>query len=175
MDKTVTLCSERGCDRRATKRGYCDMHYRRAVKSGVISTTPRMNGGDYPSKHALYHCWASMKNRCYNKNDTRNYEWYGKRGIRVCDRWLGKNGFWNFVEDMGPRPLGFSIDRIDTDGDYCPENCRWASPKEQALNRRNSIRIYYDGEELTIEEVARRSNKCYETIRRKAKNGEILK
>lgn len=79
-----------------------------------------------------------MKTRCYNKGN-RSYQHYGNRGIKVCSRWLEKpGGFWNFVQDMSKRPEGYSLDRIDVNGDYCKENCRWASPTQQALNRRQN-------------------------------------
>lgn len=82
---------------------------------------------------STYHIWVGMKNRCINKN-AHNYERYGGRNIKVCERW--RTGFENFVTDMGIRPLGLQIDRIDVYGDYCPENCRWVTPKQNSGNRR---------------------------------------
>jgi hypothetical protein len=82
-----------------------------------------------------YRTWISMKSRCYRPT-TQNYKWYGALGVRVCRRWL--NNFKNFLEDMGERPPGMTIDRINGSGDYTPSSCRWATPAEQRLNRRNN-------------------------------------
>ena len=80
-----------------------------------------------------YNAWNAMKQRCYYEKH-QYYYLYGERGIQVCSRWLGS--FENFYEDMGDCPEGYSLDRIDSDGDYCPDNCKWSSAKEQAFNQR---------------------------------------
>jgi hypothetical protein len=84
--------------------------------------------------------YQAMINRCHNPN-APNYSRYGGKGISVCDRWRfgenGKSGWLCFFEDMGPKPTGHSIDRIDGDKTYYPENCRWATQQEQMLNRKN--------------------------------------
>lgn len=97
-----------------------------------------------------YRIWNSMKRRCYNPNCDM-YSVYGGRGIRVCDRWLGNDGFINFYKDMGKRPIGkdgrvYQIDRIDNNGDYCPENCRWVHPSINARNRSDNVYILIYGD-----------------------------
>ena len=90
----------------------------------------------------IYRTWVNMKARCLNPKE-QHYPLYGGRGIKVCDRWL--NSFENFLIDMGNPPVGTSLDRINVNGDYCPENCRWASNKEQANNKRNTVYLTFRG------------------------------
>lgn len=95
------------------------------------------------SKHPLYHLWVNLRGRCYTKSNHKYYM-YGGRGVRVCKEW---DSFEQFVKDMGPRPSpAHSVDRIDTNGNYEPGNCRWATPKQQQRNTRQNVYIEIDGE-----------------------------
>lgn len=104
----------------------------------------------------LYSKWCGMKERCFNSN-YRYFHRYGGRGITICDEWLGEHGFENFAKwayengyDENKNGYEQSIDRKDTDGDYCPENCKWSTQLEQVKNRSNSFLIKdVDGEKLT--------------------------
>lgn len=98
-----------------------------------------------------YRSWVAMKARCNNPN-TKSYKDYGGRGIKVCDRWA--NSFVAFLEDMGERPEGETLDRIDLNGDYEPGNCRWLPRANQTRNTRRNKRITFRQETKTISEWA---------------------
>lgn len=95
----------------------------------------RTHGGSH--SHPLYRTWQGLINRCTNPNNA-SYKNYGGRGIEVCSRW--RRDFGAFIADMGERPAGTSLDRIDNDGHYMPDNCRWATKTEQSQNRRKPRR-----------------------------------
>jgi hypothetical protein len=100
----------------------------------------------------IYRAWHQMMARCYKPN-THNYPRYGGRGITVCERW---KDFSNFIADMGERPPRHSLERIDNNGPYSPENCRWATPMEQSSNMRINRRITAFGQTFHVAEWARR-------------------
>lgn len=98
----------------------------------ITSQLKKKHGG---YKHYLYKTFNGMKERCMNPNN-KFYKNYGARGIKVCERWL--ESFAHFLEDMGERPNGHTIDRINNDGNYEPSNCKWATKKEQQNNTRRN-------------------------------------
>ena len=103
-----------------------------------------------------------MRTRCLNPND-RYYANYGGRGIQVCERWL--HSFENFLQDMGKKPtINHTLDRIDPDGNYCPENCRWATQLEQANNRTNTRMVTHNGETKSLGDWSRELGVKYFTL-----------
>lgn len=131
---------------------------------GCISKECDWNKTHGMTKTSEYHIWNSMKMRCINtKSDA--YDNYGGRGIAVCDRWL--DNFENFYADMGKRPEGMSIDRIDVNGDYCPKNCRWATVEEQSRNKRDNVYIEYNGQSKIISDWAKDLNISKQTLHKR--------
>lgn len=112
-----------------------------------------------------YKSWEHMLSRCYDPADAK-YAIYGGRGIKVCDAW--RESFRAFADDMGRAPAGCTIDRIDVDGDYTPENCRWATRKEQANNMRTNRLVTMDGKTQTVQqwcdELGADSNLVYQRL-----------
>lgn len=111
-------------------------------------------------RQRLYWVWADMRQRCKNPRN-KAYPNYGGRGIRVCDAW---SKFEAFVSDMGPRPLGGTLDRVDNNGDYSPGNCRWATRQQQNSNRRNCIYVNDGNERVTLKEYCRRHKMPYRAV-----------
>lgn len=127
------------------------------------------------STHGMTHSptfatWASMRLRCNPKN-ADYYRDYAGRGIKICPEWAD---FSRFLADMGERPGGMTIDRIDVNGDYCKENCRWATAKDQAENRRNTIWVEYKGQKYTIPQLSRLLGINHHTIRNRIRKGTQL-
>lgn len=120
------------------------------------------HNGSQTSEYHTYHC---MKQRCLNSNHPR-YEDWGGRGILICECWLGRNGFANFIEDMGLKPSKqHSLDRFpDPDGPYSPDNCRWATATQQANNKRANQHVTYLEKRLTITELCARIKMGHSTL-----------
>lgn len=112
------------------------------------------------SSKKIYMIWRGMLNRCNNKNQ-KYYHRYGGRGISVCERW---HNFDKFYADMGERPKGKSLDRIDNDGDYCPDNCRWVSQRTQTRNTSKNIVIEFNGEKRCLADWSERLGIKYGTL-----------
>lgn len=117
------------------------------------------------SKTSLYKCWTAMKQRCCNAQN-RYYKNYGERGIEVCDEWLKFENFasWAFSNGYDPK---LTLDRIDNDGDYCPENCRWVDRMIQANNRRPCRILEINGESKTIPEWCRTYGVDYDLVNKR--------
>jgi hypothetical protein len=107
-------------------------------------------------KHGLshnsgaYNSWGMMRYRILNKNGAQFHD-YGGRGIKICKRWMN---FENFYEDMGERPPGMTLDRIDNNGNYCPSNCRWTTKKKQNNNSRRNVMLTHGGKTQTLTQWA---------------------
>ena len=112
------------------------MHLGRLLRNGDPNLYVRRRTGEMTNNKTEYYTYKHMHRRCECDNDP-DFRNYGGRGIIVCDRWCGPNGFHMFLEDMGKKPSKIhSLDRINVDGNYCPENCRWAEPWIQSSNTR---------------------------------------
>lgn len=124
-----------------------------SILNGKSSSCGCRRGTHRKTNTRIYHKWEGMIQRCYDVN-SKDFKSYGGRGIFVCEHW--RNSFETFLEDMGPRPSPkHSIDRFpDNNGNYEPGNCRWATAKEQARNRRNNRTMIFNGQEKTVSEWA---------------------
>jgi hypothetical protein len=116
------------------------------------------------SKSSEYFIWLGMHQRCNDKN-CKAYGNYGGRGITVCSEWSGNNGFETFLSHMGVKPKNASIERRDNNGNYCAENCIWATYKEQANNRRTNVNIEFNGTRKTIQQLSEEYQIPYFTLR----------
>ena len=163
VDSTLTGVSPSGTRKyRFTLKCTCGNTYTlsgkalgRAIEPCEMCRPVQARDDSSPYRHPLYGSWEATHNRCSNPNDP-SYKNYGGRGITVCPQWTGESavpgakksigGFKQFISDMGPRPEGHSLDRIDNDGNYTPDNCKWSTQKEQASNRRDNVWVTLDGE-----------------------------
>lgn len=130
--------------------------------------TSKANSTHRLTKHPAYKSWLSMRKRCYG-NDPHAYKYYGSRGIKMCERW---NKFENFWEDMNSTwKDGLEIDRIDNDGNYCPENCRWATRKEQVRNTRFTHWVEFKGQRKSVAEWSEITGIPYGTLHSRVYTG----
>ena len=131
-------CSVEGCERKHNSHGYCSMHLHRLKRYGDPLKYKHQKTGLMSNNKNEYYTYRHILQRCYDVN-CEDYKNYGGRGIKVCDRWLGPDGFEFFLHDMGRKPdKNYSIDRIDVNEGYCPDNCRWADEWTQASNKRRN-------------------------------------
>lgn len=129
--------------------------------SRELKSQEKLIDGQKRKEMREYRIWKALRTRVSNVNQ-KSAEHYVLKGIKCCEAW---NSFEQFYKDMGPCPEGYSIDRIDSNGDYCPENCRWASAKEQVDNRQEFNHIYtYNGETHVLKDWAKILNINYTTL-----------
>ena len=137
---------------------------------GCLKHRPAVNRTHGKSKTRLYYVWRNMMNRCYNDKVSDYYN-YGGRGIKMCDEWLGKDGFQNFHDwamangyDPEAKRGVTTLDRIDSDGNYEPSNCRWVDGKAQANNKRCNHYVHYNGKTMSLKELAESTGINYKTL-----------
>lgn len=155
----------------------CDCGSVVAVSAALLKRLEKFSCGCTPAsrKHGMtntptYRIWSAMHDRCRNPAN-RFFHRYGGRGVKVCERWGGPDGFANFLADMGEKPSGLSIDRIDNDGHYTPENCRWATTGQQTSNRASTRLITFDGETMMLKAWAQRIGISPTTLSLRLKRG----
>lgn len=128
----------------------CGCRNSRVITARNIARTKHGHAKTYKAS-PTYRSWSGMISRCESPSSDQ-YKNYGARGIRVCARW--RDSFKDFLADMGERPEGKTIDRKNPDGDYSPDNCRWATAKEQCANKRNNVKLVLNGNNMTIAQWA---------------------
>jgi hypothetical protein len=156
--------------------------YNNVIRScGCLSREKSAEMGRNTATHGMcksveYATWASIRDRCNNPSSA-NYPKYGAQGVRICERW--DQSFEAFYEDMGPRPLGksannrsiYSIERLDSAGDYEPGNCIWGTQLQQSRNRRSNVFVSINGRKMCLSEAAEHLSVSVHVVRRRRKNG----
>jgi hypothetical protein len=138
------------------------------IANGQKSGRAQMHSLSKSENPREYSSWESMIERCYSPK-AQGFHRYGGRGIAVCEEW--RNSFAQFFADMGKRPEGASIERMDTNGHYCPENCKWATRTEQANNRRNNHLVTANGTTQTLARWAAQTGIKWHTIYTRLQRG----
>lgn len=138
-------------------------HNTNGMKHGVTFENGKMT--------KLYRTWTCMRTRCRNRHSD-HYPDYGGRGITICDEWNDFKKFHDWAMDNGYRD-GLTIDRIDVNGNYEPSNCRWATAYEQSINKRNTIKALYKGEEYPISVIAQMTGIKYQALYYHYKDGDL--
>jgi hypothetical protein len=155
----------------------CECGEERAVKANGLRSGKSASCGclhkEKVSIHGMtgtptFRSWETMKQRCTNPKSP-DYEYYGGRGISVCDAWL--NSFETFLSDMGERPNGATLDRVETDGDYEPGNCRWATYRQQVRNRRDTVTVSFRGKTQDLYQWEAETGISARAIRQRIKAG----
>ncbi len=152
------------CGRTTDVRG-CDLRNRGRRSCGCLNARNRLTHG--VSRTPEYKVWMNMHERCENPDDPAWHN-YGGRGIQVCARWADVS---TFIADMGRRPEGSTLERIDNNGPYSPENCRWATRREQSVNTRRTVMLTYAGETLPMKDWAAKAGIRYGTLHFRIKSG----
>ena len=164
-------CTVEGCQHLSNARGLCRTHYARWKKHGDTETGARnlRHGHAVRGKFSPeYQTWRAMISRCEDPKADR-FQQYGGRGISICDRW--RNSFQNFLADMGQRPAGTFIERIDVNGNYEPGNCKWETQARQARNKSTNKLITFRGETRPLIEWSEKLGINYSRMRARAQHG----
>lgn len=175
--RLTVLCADNGNRQRNMWLCQCDCGNKKSVRGDHLISGATKSCGCYnrylaskrQKTHGMtgspeYSAWRHMIARCESPLDSR-FHCYGARGIKVCDRWKGRDGFQNFLNDIGPRPSPeYSIDRINNNGNYEPSNCKWSNRIEQANNKSKSMFITYQGETKTLRAWARELGLKYKRV-----------
>jgi hypothetical protein len=140
---------------------------------GIAPALLRVNTTHGKCRTPEYRVWAGIYTRCYNFKE-KSWPFYGGRGITICARWRGSEGFSNFLADMGLRPSrAHSIEREDVNGHYEPDNCKWATRQEQVLNKRNTLRVECDGKIIPLKIACELKGVNYYTARNRLQKGQL--